>query len=125
VKLKILASVTATVAVLAPFLLAVPVKAQNPDHVRQLLETKECEGCDLRNADLFKASLYRANLRGADLSGANLYEANLLEADLSGANLANANLVNAEMYGADLDSANLRNADLSNAFLGLNFLMLI
>jgi uncharacterized protein YjbI with pentapeptide repeats len=34
------------------------VEAADPSHVRRLLETKECSGCDLS----------RANLSGADLT---------------------------------------------------------
>jgi len=64
------------------------VNAENPDHVRQLLTTNSCPGCDLSGADL----------RGADLRGADLRGANLSGADLSGANLSGAS-------GANLDSA--------------------
>ncbi|MBF2028568.1 MAG: pentapeptide repeat-containing protein [Oscillatoriales cyanobacterium C42_A2020_001] len=50
----------------------------NPEHVKQLLATKQCPGCDLGGANLRGANLARANLQGAELSGA------LLEAQIYG-----------------------------------------
>lgn len=67
-----------------------PVNAANPDHIRRLLNTNACPGCDLSGA----------NLRGANLSGADLRNANLSYADLRGTNLQNANLAGANLYGA-------------------------
>ena len=58
--------------------------------IQQLLETKQCEGCNL--------------------SGANLSSYNLI-----GANLSNANLSNADMFGANLSNVNISNANLSGA----------
>ena len=84
------------------------VATDNPDHVKQLKETRKCSGCDLREAkldgivlelgdvsysDLRLASLYRANFQGADLTGALFTGANLSGADLrntKGADLAGA-----------------------------------
>ncbi|NJL50058.1 MAG: pentapeptide repeat-containing protein, partial [Leptolyngbyaceae cyanobacterium SM2_5_2] len=61
-----------------------PVRAENPAHVQQLLETNLCAGCDLSGANLSQAHLIGADLRNADLSGAILVEANLEGADLTG-----------------------------------------
>ena len=72
------------------------VLAQNPDHVRRLLNRNECRVCDLRGADL-----EGANLSGAILTRANLSNANLKGANLSGANLEGANLSNADLTGAN------------------------
>ena len=64
--------------------------AVDETHLKQLLETKECEYCDLvgadlENANLEGANLWRAKLRDANLKGANLYEASLEGANLDGA----------------------------------------
>ena len=45
--------------------------------------TGHCEGCHLKQTNLFDAFLYRANLRGADLSGANLKEASSIATYMS------------------------------------------
>jgi uncharacterized protein YjbI with pentapeptide repeats len=86
---------------------AAPVKAADPSHVRRLLETKECSGCDLS----------RANLSGADLSFAILVNANLMGANLKGADLSSADLTRANHNEADLRQANLNQALLTSANL--------
>jgi uncharacterized protein YjbI with pentapeptide repeats len=45
--------------------------------VRRLLETRECEGCDLTDASLEGANLEGARLKGAKLQGARLARARL------------------------------------------------
>ncbi|MCP2728592.1 pentapeptide repeat-containing protein [Limnofasciculus baicalensis] len=97
---------------------ATPTQAGNPEDVKRLLETKECTGCDLKNADLrgvdlSLAILVDANLSGANLSGANLSQADLSRANLSGTNLSRANLHNAYLTNANLDRTNLLGASLS------------
>lgn len=92
-------------------------QAANPNHVQQLLETRFCQGCDLRGADLRAAHLIGADLRDADLSNANLENANLEGADLTGANLEGANLAGTFLNSAALNNANLAVADLSYANL--------
>ena len=86
--------------------------AENLDHTRQLLATKQCQKCELSGA-----GLVLANLAGANLAGANLNRANLGRADLSGADLSGADLRNASFYGANLSGANLRGANLTGADL--------
>jgi hypothetical protein len=49
-KLEILAAT----ALVSTICLAAPVKAENPAHVRQLLETGECAGCDLTRANAIR-----------------------------------------------------------------------
>ncbi|MGB7442748.1 MAG: pentapeptide repeat-containing protein [Coleofasciculaceae cyanobacterium] len=94
-----------------------PAQAENLQDVQQLLSSKECEGCDLKDAGLFLANLVGAKLSGADLSRANLSRANLAGADLSGANLSGTSLNGANLTGANLSGANLTGADLRDAFL--------
>lgn len=70
--------VLAISALLITVPLTIPVSAANPTHVKQLLETKECQRCDLSSAklgsaDLSGANLNNANLRGAILSSAELF----------------------------------------------------
>ena len=52
----------------------------NPKHLKKLLETNECPGCNLGDA----------NLSGANLDGAILLKAELVKAVLDGANLQKA-----------------------------------
>ncbi|MCU0552164.1 MAG: pentapeptide repeat-containing protein [Leptolyngbya sp. Prado105] len=94
-----------------------PVQAENIDHVRQLLSTKQCANCELTSAGLVMAQLAGANLTGANLAGANLSQANLAGADLTGANLAGASLSGANLSGAKLTNANIQGADLTRSYL--------
>jgi len=87
-------------------------RAENLDHVRQLLSTKQCQRCDFIGAGLVMAQLPGADLRGANLTRANLSQANLVGADLRGARLAGASLSGANLSGANLTGADLRNTDL-------------
>lgn len=103
-KIKILSSFG---IVLTSVCLTFPAKAGNPQHLKQLRETKQCAKCDLSGVDLKGADLSFAVLVGANLSGANLNGANLSNADLTGANLT----------GSDLSQANLNQAYLTNANL--------
>jgi len=73
--------------------------------IREL--ARDCQGCNLRGADL----------NGADLRDARLEGANLTEADLKGANLRRANLQGANLYKADLSGADLNGANLTGANL--------
>lgn len=67
-------------------------------------------GCDLTQAQLPSAILFRANFESANLKCANLAHTRLNLANLSG-----ANLVGADFGGANLSGANLHNADIYNA----------
>lgn len=96
---------------------ASPIRAENPAHLKQLLETRFCQGCDLRGADLSRAHLIGVDLRNANLANANLANANLEGADLKGANLTGANLTGAFLNQAELNDAVLDFADLSGANL--------
>jgi uncharacterized protein YjbI with pentapeptide repeats len=86
--------------------------AENLEHTRQLLATKQCAKCDLSGA-----GLVLSNLAGANLSGANLIRANLSRTELSAADLSGADLRSASLFGADLAGANLRGANLAGADL--------
>lgn len=112
-KLKILT----TAILLTPLCFATPLRAENPEQVRQLLQSKSCKGCDLRGADLSGADLSFAILVGADLRGANLARANLSKADLSQANLSQANFQQANLNQAYLTNANLEQTNLVGASL--------
>lgn len=96
---------------------ALPAQAENLDHVRQLLSTKQCADCELSNAGLVFAQLSGANLSGANLAGANLSQANLSGANLTGANLAGATLSGANLAGAKLNHTNLQGTDLTRSYL--------
>ncbi|NJP10988.1 MAG: hypothetical protein HC866_17160 [Leptolyngbyaceae cyanobacterium RU_5_1] len=107
----------AIATLLATLSLPGAVQAENLDHTRQLLATRQCSGCNLSRAGLVFAELSYANLVQADLSGANLSRANLQGADLRGANLMGVSLNGANLAGAKLDGANLMAADLRGAYL--------
>lgn len=94
-----------------------PSRAENSEHLRQLLSTKQCQKCDLSGAGLVLADLSNADLREADLSGVNLSRANLTNANLSGAKLLGASLFGANLSGANLSGADLGAADLRTAYL--------
>ncbi len=85
--------------------------------VKQLLETKECVGCNLAGADLQGAKLSEANLEGANLQGANLQGAKLERAYLVGANLDQANLSQARLTYANLTLSSLQETLLQEAEL--------
>ena len=80
----------------------------DPNQLRQVLQTRECQGCDLS-----RTKLSFANLRGADLRNANLFSADLKLADLREANLIGAILDRADLRGADLTGADLTSAYIS------------
>jgi tetratricopeptide (TPR) repeat protein len=110
-------TIVTTAVLLTTTSLGAIAKAENLQHVQQLLSTKQCPQCDLSNAGLVVADLAGANLTGADLSRANLSNANLSGADLTGANLSGASLNGANLNGANLNGANLTRTDLRNAYL--------
>jgi len=91
--------------------------SQQASPVKQLLKTKQCKGCNLRDAKLEGAKLEGAKLEGADLALAKLTGADLANADLEGADLALTNLTGADLTGADLGNANLTGAYLALASL--------
>jgi uncharacterized protein YjbI with pentapeptide repeats len=80
---------------------------KNVDIISQLLETKQCQRCNLSGA----------NLSGTNLSGANLAGANLNGANLSGTNLSGANLSGASVNGTNLSGANLNGTIMPNGKL--------
>ncbi|MCF4968292.1 pentapeptide repeat-containing protein [Nostoc sp. CMAA1605] len=110
--------ILATSVFLTTLSLTNTAQAVNPEHLKQLLATKQCQNCDLSNAGLVMADLSGANLSGANLTGANLSRANLSSADLRGANLSGAGLFGANLNAAKLGGANLANADLRSSYLG-------
>ncbi|MCL1471344.1 serine/threonine-protein kinase [Argonema antarcticum] len=95
-----------------------PITGENA--IRQLQETRQCLGCnlrevnlsgmDLKGVDLTGADLTRADLRSAELENVKLTDANLTDADLRGAYLGSANLTAANLTGTNLGSADLRGA---------------
>ncbi len=90
-------------------------RAENPNDVKQLLETGKCPSCNLVNADLREAHLIGADLRNANLTGANLTDANLEGADLTGAKLVNANMTRCYFTHADLRWADMTRTNLQES----------
>jgi tetratricopeptide (TPR) repeat protein len=109
--------ILSALAALTTICLIAPAKAENLEHTQQLMNTKQCQRCDLSRAGLVYANLSNADLSGANLSEANLSRADLSSANLQGANLAGASLFNANLSGADLSNADLRGADFRGAVL--------
>jgi Pentapeptide repeats (8 copies) len=73
-------------------------QAAKPEDLEQLMHNKQCNGCDLSQADLSNQ-----DLSGAQLVGANLNGANLVNTDLSGANLTKASVVGANLAEVNLN----------------------
>lgn len=115
--MKSRSSIVALAVFLSAFSVTGSAWAENLDHTRQLLSTRQCAGCDLSRAGLVFADLAGANLTRANLAGANLSRANLQGADLRGANLVGTSFNGANLVGARLDGANLMAADLREAYL--------
>ncbi|EKV02876.1 putative low-complexity protein [Leptolyngbya sp. PCC 7375] len=111
-------------------------QALDENDLKRLLETNECPGCNLEQADLRRLDLTGANLEGANLRDANLFYAVLDGANLKGADLSQSNLAYvraltiltevtdsegnflefpAQFVGADLEGALLTYADFSGA----------
>jgi hypothetical protein len=63
-----LMTLTAAIVVL-PLLWTLPLRAENPLQVKQLLETNLCQSCDLSGAQLTQAHLIGADLRGLTCAG--------------------------------------------------------
>ncbi len=91
--------------------------AFDQDDVDSLLNTKVCNGCDLRATDLRGKALQGAQLRWSNLNDADLRGANLNSADLTGASLERAKLSNTNLQGASLEGARLLGVDLSEVRL--------
>ncbi|MFM6189406.1 pentapeptide repeat-containing protein [Planktothrix sp.] len=107
----------AATVLLLGFGVTTPAYSQNSNDLKQLLETRFCQGCDLRGANLSGAHLIGVDLRDANLAGANLAHANLEGADLKGANLKEANLEGAFLNQVEFNDANLSGANLTYANL--------
>jgi len=107
---------------LGPALSGQAALAGDDQQLLRLLETRQCRGCRLQDADLVHANLRDADLTRAQLQRANLSSAQLDGAKLKGANLSFTSLAGASLRGADLrgallDGTDLRQADLSGALL--------
>ena len=74
------------------------------EDLQKLLNTGQCENCDLQEADL----------QGKDLNGADIKWANLSYADLTGTNLKGADMTGANLTGATIDKADMVGATLLN-----------
>ena len=116
------ASTIVLVATVSTLGLATAAGAANPDHLKQLAETRECQNCDLTGANLSGLNLGSANLNGSDLRGANLNGAylggaSLVKANLSGADLQKVRFDRANLQKANFTTANLNGADLSSSDL--------
>ena len=101
---------TLTALTIAASLIASGASACDPEDLQKLMDTNECESCDLTNVKLAGANLAGANLEFANLEFANLTLAYLVDANLRGAD------VNADLRGANLAGANLTGTNLKGAY---------
>ena len=104
-----------------------PAAPKGDDALIQLLQTRNCQGCQLADVDLVHAQLQDADLEGAKLQRANLSQArldgaNLRDADLSFTSLHGASLRGANLQGSTLVGSDLREVDLTGAILDPNAL---
>jgi uncharacterized protein YjbI with pentapeptide repeats len=107
----------AALVVIAPLFLGASVRAENPAHVKRLLDTGACVRCDLSGVVLKENHLIGVDLRGANLRGAKLQGSVLEGADLTGADLTGADLTGANLSGATLALVNLTGVNFTNAKL--------
>lgn len=84
---------------------------------RQLIESRDFAGLDLRGIQCAERNLENLSARDALLRDANFSKARLHGADFSGANLSNANFSGADLRGARFVSGDLEGAELSGADL--------
>ncbi len=84
---------------------------------RQLMESKNFAGQDLRGIDCRERDLSNLNARDALLRDANFSKCRLAGADFSGANLSNAKFALADLQGARFVNADLEGAELAGADL--------
>ena len=96
----------------AATLISSGASAFDAEHVKQLIETGNCAGCDF-----IRGNLSRANMKGADLSGASLKGANLRASDMTEVNLNDSDLTGADLSGADLTDADLTFSIMNGAIL--------
>ena len=104
-----------------------PAIAGDEQDLIQLLESRQCPACQLKDLDLTHADLRDANLKGAHLQRTNLGQARLDGTDLSKSDLSFTILQGASLRGADLRNSrligtDLRGADLTDALLDKNSL---
>lgn len=94
---------------------AAPSQAFDPDDLAHFMQTGDCPGCDLSEADLKHFGVGDSAIKAGDLRGVDLHGAYLLGAELSGADLRGADLRGATLGAARLSGALLQGADLSGA----------
>ncbi len=87
------------------------------EDLNRLLDSRECQKCNLQGADLSNLDLSMVNLTEANLQGANLSGTLLKDATLKGANLQRADLTDASLFQATLSKADLSQAK----FRGIDF----
>jgi len=86
-------------------------------NINTLIQTKNCPGCDLTNANLNRLDLSNAILEGANLTGATIFLTDMTGANLKNANLQRTGFGGTDIAGADLRGADLRGANLSGAYV--------
>lgn len=98
----------ATCAFAAASTIGLLARGDDPAHVKQLVELKICQQCNLQDATLKALDAEKGNVVNSDFRGADLYKANFREAVLTGAQFGGANLNGADLTGAK--GANLAGA---------------
>lgn len=103
---------------MAIFVIGSTAFAQDQTEVTRAQNGKDCQSCNLFQADMAYRDVPGVNLSGSRLRQANLSLTTLNNADLSKANLSIANLFGARLTSANLTKANLERATLVGAYLG-------
>jgi hypothetical protein len=89
---------------------------------RQLIESRDFAGRDLRSIDCSRRDLTALSANGAQLRDANFTECGLTKADFRNANLSNARFTGADLQGASFEGADLEGAEFTGADIrGVNF----
>jgi uncharacterized protein YjbI with pentapeptide repeats len=98
--IKMLRALAFVFAALSVAAVTTYTSSANPEQVAAFRATKNCPGCDLKNAQLGGFQAQNANLINADLSDATFYGGSLKGADLTGAILDRTNLAMTDLSGA-------------------------
>lgn len=92
------------------------------DQLKHFMSTRECNGCDLSNADLSHMWVSNVSLVGANLNGGKFDFTEFENSNLSGASIQNALFRYAVFNNADFSHIDFKGSQiLSTRFIGVNF----
>ena len=111
----------AITTLMMPLWFAVPAQAENPQHLKQFLQTGQCQGCDLSGSSLYGSYWSFSHQTGwtfKDTQASNPLDVPAMSLPADRTDLRNADLSNADLRLIRFHRANLSGANLSGARLG-------